>query len=185
MDRRPFYGLFTRTSWETGIRKVEPVWILLQQTMMGWQWHQLDHMQIICTSLQTDNHASTSSLNVLKVGCSSCRPTNSVKVAQQNMNFTFTVLKKTLILNCFWLKWEPCISKPTPSQEVSMLPAWHHAAYHRQSDTFWSAISLRHNELRHTSAVYQIHRTCLLVFRSSGMELSTRWFTNCFRHHRF
>jgi len=24
--------------------------------MMGWQWHQLDHMQIICTSLQTDNH---------------------------------------------------------------------------------------------------------------------------------
>ena len=30
---------------------------------MGWQWHQLNHMQIICTSLQTDNHASTSSLN--------------------------------------------------------------------------------------------------------------------------
>jgi len=27
--------------------------------MMGWQWHQLDHMQIICTLLQTDNHAST------------------------------------------------------------------------------------------------------------------------------
>jgi len=27
---------------------------------MGWQWHQMDHMQIICTSLQTDNHASTS-----------------------------------------------------------------------------------------------------------------------------
>jgi len=25
--------------------------------MMGWQWHQLDHMQIICISLQTDNHA--------------------------------------------------------------------------------------------------------------------------------
>jgi len=34
--------------------------------MMGvleWQWHQLDHMQTICTSLQTDNHANTSSLN--------------------------------------------------------------------------------------------------------------------------
>jgi len=28
--------------------------------MMGWHWHQLDHMQIICTLLQTDNHASTS-----------------------------------------------------------------------------------------------------------------------------
>jgi len=29
----------------------------------GMQWHhQLDHMQTICTSLQTDNHTNTSSL---------------------------------------------------------------------------------------------------------------------------
>ena len=28
--------------------------------MMGWQWHQLDHVQIICILLQTDNHASIS-----------------------------------------------------------------------------------------------------------------------------
>jgi len=26
--------------------------------MIGWQWHQLDHMQITCTSLQTGNHAT-------------------------------------------------------------------------------------------------------------------------------
>jgi len=31
--------------------------------MMWWQWHRLDHMHIICTSLQTDNHASTSPLS--------------------------------------------------------------------------------------------------------------------------
>jgi len=31
----------------------------VEQEMMGWQWHRLDHVQIICTSLQTDNHAST------------------------------------------------------------------------------------------------------------------------------
>jgi len=29
-----------------------------------WQWHQLGHMQV-CTSLQTDNHASTPPLSVL------------------------------------------------------------------------------------------------------------------------
>ena len=29
--------------------------------MLGWQWHQLDHMQIICTLLQTENHTSISS----------------------------------------------------------------------------------------------------------------------------
>jgi len=34
----------------------------MMQEMMGWQWHQLDHMQIICTSLLTGNHASISSL---------------------------------------------------------------------------------------------------------------------------
>jgi len=27
------------------------------------QWHQMDHMQTICTSLQTDNHTNTSSVN--------------------------------------------------------------------------------------------------------------------------
>jgi len=37
----------------------KPFWILPRQELLGWQWHRLDHMQIICTSLQTDNHAST------------------------------------------------------------------------------------------------------------------------------
>jgi len=27
--------------------------------VLGWQWHQLYHMQTICTLLQTDSHAST------------------------------------------------------------------------------------------------------------------------------
>ena len=43
-----------------------------------WQWHQLGHMQD-CTSLQTDNYASTPPLSFLQAGCPSCRPTNSVK----------------------------------------------------------------------------------------------------------
>ena len=44
-----------------------------------WQWHQPGHMQV-CTSLQTDNHASTPPFNFLQAGRPSCRPTNSVKV---------------------------------------------------------------------------------------------------------
>ena len=43
-----------------------------------WQWHQLGYMQV-CTSLQTDNHASTPLLSFLQAGCPSCHPTNSVK----------------------------------------------------------------------------------------------------------
>jgi len=46
-----------------------------------WQWHQVGHMQV-CTSLQTDNHASTPPLCFLQAGCPSCRPTNSVKALQ-------------------------------------------------------------------------------------------------------
>jgi len=52
-------AFFSRTTWVSRHQKGKPFWILLEQQMMGWQWHQLDHMQIICTSLQTDNHAST------------------------------------------------------------------------------------------------------------------------------
>jgi len=50
-----------------------------QEMTTRWQRHQVDHMQIICISLQTDNHASTSSLNSLQARRSSWHTTNSVK----------------------------------------------------------------------------------------------------------
>jgi len=50
-----------------------------------WQWHQLGHMQV-CTSPQTDNHASTSPLSFLQAGCPSCRPTNSDKALKALLN---------------------------------------------------------------------------------------------------
>jgi len=46
--------------------------------MTWWQWHQQDHMQIICTSLQTDNHASTSPLSFYRPDAlPTARPTAS------------------------------------------------------------------------------------------------------------
>jgi len=36
------------------------------------------HMQV-CTTLQTDNHASIPPLSFLQAGCPSCHPTNRVK----------------------------------------------------------------------------------------------------------
>jgi len=35
----------------------------MKREMMRWQWYQLDRTQIICTLLQRDNHANTSSLD--------------------------------------------------------------------------------------------------------------------------
>jgi len=51
----PFNGLFSRTTSVGRHQKGKPFWILLEQEIMGWQWHQLDHMQIIFTSLQTSS----------------------------------------------------------------------------------------------------------------------------------
>jgi len=71
---------------------------------MGWQWHQLDHMQIICTSLQTDNHASTSPLSFyfLQARCPSCHPTNSMKALKETWALLTRkyVTEKKLFINC-------------------------------------------------------------------------------------
>ena len=59
----PFNGLFSRTTRVSRQQESKPFWISLQQEMMRWQWHQVDHMQFICTLLHTYNHASTSPLS--------------------------------------------------------------------------------------------------------------------------
>jgi len=63
---------------QASTKKAEPFWILTKQGMMGWQWHQLEHMQSICTSLQTNNHTNTSLLSFLWARCFSWCPANSV-----------------------------------------------------------------------------------------------------------
>ena len=55
-----------------------------------WQWHQLGHIQV-CTSLQTDNHASTPPLSFLQAGCPSCCPTNSVKALKAHYYYIIII----------------------------------------------------------------------------------------------
>jgi len=62
----PFSGLFSRTAWVTQYQKGKTSLNLNEARddgVLGCQWHQLDHMQTVYTSLQTDNHTNTSSLN--------------------------------------------------------------------------------------------------------------------------
>jgi len=63
----PFNGLFSRTTWVSRHQKSKPFWSLLEHGVLVWRWHQLDHTQIICTSLQADNHASTSPLSFYRL----------------------------------------------------------------------------------------------------------------------
>ena len=78
---RAFNGHFSRTTWVGQYQKGKTNLDFTEARDSEWQWHQLGHMQV-CTSLQTDNHASTSPLSFLQAGCPSRRSTNSVKALE-------------------------------------------------------------------------------------------------------
>jgi len=54
----------------------------------------------VCTSLQTDNHASTPPLSFLQAGCPSCCPINSVKALKALSALTDGNLTKVVAM---WL----------------------------------------------------------------------------------
>jgi len=54
----PFNGPFSGTTRMSRYQKGKTSLDFTEARDSGWQWHQLGHMQV-CTSLQTDNHAST------------------------------------------------------------------------------------------------------------------------------
>jgi len=81
---RPFNGPFSGTTQVSWYQKSKTSLDFTEARDSDWQWHQLGHMQV-CTSLQTDNHASTPPLSFLQAGCSSCHPANSVKALKANL----------------------------------------------------------------------------------------------------
>ena len=65
------------------------------------QWHQLDHMQVICSSLQTNNHASPSPIKFFTGQMLSCYcPTNSVKAPKAHI--LLLLLLRLLLLQPFY-----------------------------------------------------------------------------------
>jgi len=58
----PFNGLLSGTTWLGRYQKGKTNLDFTEARDSGWQWHQLGHMQV-CTSLQTDNHVSTPTVN--------------------------------------------------------------------------------------------------------------------------
>ena len=74
----PFNGPLSGTTRVSQYQKGETNLDFTDARDSEWQWNQLSYMQV-CTSLQTDNHASTQPLCFLQAGCPSCLPTNSVK----------------------------------------------------------------------------------------------------------
>ena len=91
---------FPQQPGQGGTRNVKPIWILLKQEMMGWQCHQLDHMQINCTSLQTDNHGSTSLLNFCRLDALSSNSIKALKAIPTNTtNYLILSYSNTIIFS--------------------------------------------------------------------------------------
>jgi len=91
-----FNGPFSRTTRVSRYQKGKTNLDFTVARDSEWHWHQLDHMQV-CTSLQTDNRASTPRLSFLQDGCPSCCPTNSIKALKANAQTSNSFCKKVLI----------------------------------------------------------------------------------------
>ena len=123
-----FNGLFfrtTRVSWYHEGKTSLDLNEARDDGVWGWQWHQLDHMQTICSSLQTDNHTNTSSLNFYRLDAlpdaqPTAYPANSYMLQSQTsasaMSWwvslvslvTCSSVKSVLPLVCH-LKYMPCL----------------------------------------------------------------------------
>ena len=103
--------LLLLSSWLQKSRKAYPIWILMKQEMTGWHWHQLDHVQIISTSLRTDNHASTSSLNFhTPDALSDAQPTTSKQWRQKKNRQCLLSVQSLLFLKSAVCWFQTCSS---------------------------------------------------------------------------
>ena len=85
------------------------------------QWHQLDHMQTICTSLQTDNNTNTLSVNFYRLDAlPDHQPTVSIHWRQM------TIIAQTLALKPKRLDAE--LLKPRQKIRISQSVLWSHTA---------------------------------------------------------
>ena len=94
----PFNGSLSGTTQVSQYQKGKTNLDFTEARDIEWQWHQLGHMHA-CTSLQTDNHASTPPLTFLQAGCPSRRQKDS----------TVSLCNKwyNAINNNLWLSWRP------------------------------------------------------------------------------
>jgi len=92
-------ALFPGPPGWAGTRKVKTNLDFTEARDNEWQWYQLGHMQV-CTSIQTDNHASTPPLSFLQAGCPSCRLTNSIKALTETIMLKMNALFYVIFSDC-------------------------------------------------------------------------------------
>ena len=100
----PFNGSLSRTTQVNQYQKGKTSLDFTEARDSEWHWHQLGRMQV-CTSLQTDNHASTPPLSFLQAGRPSCCPTNSIRALKAVLLLSFSGMYTALISECAVCIW--------------------------------------------------------------------------------
>ena len=130
----PFNGPLSGTTRVSRYQKGKTNLDFTEARDSEWQWNPLGRMQV-CTSLQTDNHASTPPLSFLQARCPSCRPTNSVKALKAQLHLHTKTYKIKRRRNSIPFHFWHCTSIPLHS-----VHHWHngrfrsHGAYLETAD---------------------------------------------------
>jgi len=131
---------------------------------MRWQWHQPDHMQIIYTLIQTDNHASASTLNFLPAECLSLCPTNKCQITEGSfvvlcvVNQCLVVVLQTRFAMTFTDHNPEMFSPPTKYHLLCLqADAYFYCSQYKQAEVesvvHWLAITAQHQPPPHTHRV--------------------------------
>ena len=80
------------------------------------QWHQLDHKQTICTSLQTDNHINTSSLNFYRL--------DALPDAEPTVSKHCNLLITTIIITIMYKFLLPLVSDGLTNKRQRVSESW-------------------------------------------------------------
>ena len=92
-NTHPFNGPFSGTIQVSRYQKGKTNLDFTEERDSEWQWHQLGHMQV-CTSLQTDNHASTPPLSFF-TGRMPFLPPNQQRQSTEGTTTRPTVVQKS------------------------------------------------------------------------------------------
>jgi len=108
----PFNGPLSGTTQVSRYQKGKTNLDFTEARDSEWQWHQLCHMQV-CTSLQTDNHASMPPLSFYRpYALPATQPTASKHWRQQGHTWVSKLLSLSSI-NIVWMQINSTSTQPT------------------------------------------------------------------------
>ena len=98
---QPFNGPLSRTTRVSRYQKGKTNLDFTEARDGEWQWHPLGYMQV-CTSLQTDNHASTPPLSFFTGWMPFLPPNQQRQTTEGNVSHLTKPIKYAYRYNCLW-----------------------------------------------------------------------------------